>query len=92
MARKLGKKRIAQHMAEWLPYRAKLEARVKAIEIDGAADILNEMIQDAHHRIESGDGHVGSIHALLKSTIRMIGNCESGYYRATTPDGGFILS
>lgn len=92
MARRIGKKRIKIHLESFKPYREKLEDRIRKISVDGASAIIIAMLDDAEERILSGDPYLWSTKALIRSTVRIIENCESGYYKSVTADGGFVLS
>jgi hypothetical protein len=92
MMRKASKKTIAANLANWRPYREKLEKRRDAITAEGAASAISGMIEDAESRILAGD--IGySTEALISSIVRIIKNFESGLYVSATEDGqGFNLA
>ncbi len=88
-ARKPAKAIIAKALADYVVWSARVESRTMACGVDGAYTIVSSWANDVKNRIMAGDLSF-STHALIRSTMRVVENLESGYYTGVTDNGGFI--
>lgn len=85
--RKASKATIRAAMSQYLPWRARVDARIGAIGCVDARPYLTEWADDVRGRIEAGE--VGPCtQALIQSVERDLRAWETGYYVSMTSGGG----
>ena len=85
--RKASKAAIAQALADYAPWRARVNARLEALPPEAQTKI-GAWADDVRRDIERGD--LGMCNqALVRSVVRAIEDFESGFYVGVTSTGGF---
>lgn len=85
--RKAGKKRIKAALKQCAEWRASMQPRIDALELERARTYITKWADDVRARIEAGDLGICTT-ALAASVRRDIEAWESGYYTGFTESGG----
>jgi len=86
--RKASRVTIEATLRQYDDWRAGVDKRASQLTIVGAAADVADWADDVRGRIMAGD--VGDCtSALARSVIRLLEDCESGFYVERTPTGGY---